>query len=560
VGACHGLVGANRDSWKDWWEFNKDEFLWDRRLAARRAAITSGSGRLLAGRAQQLTLTEPLPRSMVYTAIVPALLEVIADGPRSDEDPRVLDAAARSLGVAVNAPFDGPVVEMLIPLLSHEYDEVKVAATVALGLLGPGESGTLLELALATQAGERLVKEKEVPVDVRVAATLALGYADDPAAVLPLIGLVEDPRGQEAVVKTGAIRAMGLLRNERARVAGDYLLGKLADTRMDPVVRSAIPTALGRLGRADAVAPLMKLLLKSRHTDPCVLQSTVIGLGRLADLDSADVLTALMDIVDDDEDAPTRHFAIMSLSRIGARDARPQQHASVHQELQEFFARQLSRRMRFADRPWAGLATGVYLYGHPPGRRRLAEPLLAAYDAMNDPFDKCAFALGLGLAGVNEAASRIEQGFRDKRLLHRGLAALSLGFLRHSEAADALIEDLADERKRQSFRDIALGCLLMEDPQVTATATSTVIDHFDRAVVEGTRTELAGALEVLRVAAALPPLKRALDNEDLDELRRAWVCAAMERLAEAETLPWHSRLLADTNFAMRGDESLHPVR
>ena len=63
---------------------------------------------------------ERLPRSQVYTRVVPALLEVVRE---DDEDPRVLGAAIRSLGVSVRPPFDGPAAETLEPLLAPLFEE-----------------------------------------------------------------------------------------------------------------------------------------------------------------------------------------------------------------------------------------------------------------------------------------------------------------------------------------------------------------------------------------------------------------------------------------------------
>ena len=555
VGACHGLVGAGRDTWRDWWEYNKDEYVWERRVRKRRAAPTA-SGPLLVERAVVTDLTraplERLPRAQVYTSVVPALLEVVR---ADDEDPRVLDAAARSLGVAVQPPFDGLVAESLEPLLEHAYDEVKVAALMALGLSSADHHELLLEFARGSRAAERLSDEDEIDTSLRTAALLALGYGDQPASVLPILGLLQDPREDDADVRRAAVHALGLMRNERASAGGDHLLRMLADERLDPRVRSAVPIALARLGRADAL-PRLAAALADRGTEPCVRQSVVIALGRLASMHPrhASFVDDLLALVEDDDDSPTRHFALMSLARLGAHDEHADLHEDRHAAIRSLLAQQLERPTRRAqDWPWFGLATGLYLHGQPAARAQLAPPLLRAYEEMRDPQDIGAFALGLGLADVAEAGPLLSRDLRRQSTKgFKGYLALGLGFLGYTDAAEPVLDELAEESRRGGFRDLTLAVLLMNDPQLNETMVTQVLERFDRDVDEGTRTELAGALEVLRRREVIAPLRRALQTGHLDELRRAWACAAMQRLAEDDELPWHARLTIDRNYMVRG--------
>ena len=303
MGSC-GLSGRSLDSWDTWWARNQDAFLWDGVSSTKRSMPMTAAATGLTGRGRSAEPESGLRRSTVYTSIVPALLEVLESG----DEPRVVDAAVRALGASVEEPFDGLVSEALIPLLSHSDDNVRVSATLSLGLLGSAEADTLLELARCTPEGHRLVGQTEVPIVLRTAATLAMGYADHPESVGPLIDLVERLPDSEREAKSCAIHAMGLMQNPKAHVAMDYLLSKLHDKRMEPDIRSAIPTALGRQGRADAVGPMLEVL-EDRDTDRRVKQSVVIGLGQLARLEQAEVVDALLDVIDDEKDGPTRQGA-----------------------------------------------------------------------------------------------------------------------------------------------------------------------------------------------------------------------------------------------------------
>ena len=234
MGACHGLVGAGYDTWHNWWAWNQEEFLWDTLKRGRSAAVTASrpglTNRGRRGGAPDAPV-DPVTRARVYTGVVPTLLEVLETSLREGDGPRVISAAARTLGVAVDAPFDELAVDALLPLLAHDAyedrDMVREAATFALGLLGPGHADLLLPLAWDTHEGRALVQRREVPIDVRCAAVLALGVADDPGAVLSLVALLrelDDEDHEEARLMTSPIHGLGMLQSSEAWRAGDALL------------------------------------------------------------------------------------------------------------------------------------------------------------------------------------------------------------------------------------------------------------------------------------------------------------------------------------------------
>ncbi len=493
---------------------------------------------------------DPVTPARVYTGVVPVLLEVLETSLREEDDPRVLCAAARSLGVAVDAPFDELAVEALLPLLAYDAyedrDMVREAATFAIGLLGSGHAEVLLPLAWDTREGRALVDRREVPIDVRCAAVLALGVADDPGSVLSLVALLrelDDEDHEETRLMTSTVHALGMLQSSEAWRAGDALLELLGRRRLHPVVRAAIPTALGRLGRAEAVPPLLELA-GDYWTEPLIRQSAAIGLGRLADM-GGEVPEALREIVDEAKDGPLRHFAIMALARIGARDELPGRHAEQHAALQAWFAKRLTRPRRASDLPWLGLASGVYLRGQPTGRAVLAEPLLAAYRDNGGVNRRGAYTLALGLGGFVEAADEILADFRgahDEGL--RQPAALALGWLGQEQVADELLAELVDERRQTGFRDYALALRLLGDDRLA----DTVLGAYGRALDEKQRTTCAEAVAVLRVGSAIPPLDRAARHESLDAIGRGWALAAYERVVEPELIPWYARLRRDVNY------------
>ena len=538
-----------------WWEQNKDEYIWGRgTVAERHRPPTTASRGVRVGVERHNLTAEPLPRGFVYTRVVPELIALLRD---EDEEPRVLDAALRSLGVAVSEPFAEPAVEVILPHLASPYDEVQEAAALALGLVGPGQRDRLLALVADEREGRRLVRERTVRLGTRRAAALALGLADDPRSVRPLLELLDRADVQRSDLAPAIAHGLGVMQNEMIHGAGGVLLETLVDRDTDPALAAALATALGRIGRRDAVDPMLTLFDRKRTT-PCVRQSIVLALGALADPSREDVLSLLTELVDESDDDVLRHFALMTLARLGARDSDPGAHAAAHDRLQADLVRWVSKPERSRDRPWAAMAAGVYAHDRPESLERLADPLLEAYEQQSDPHALAPYALGLGLAGVREAGPIIARDLAGRRddVSTWSYLGLSLGLLAHREAADTLLEVLADRRRTNQFRNAMLGLLLMGDRRLSEEALTTVSEHFAHNVEEGVRSDLAEALAVLRVKAAVPPLLDALEGREVDDLRRAWACAALERLSEEALLPWRARFTKDLNAMVPGDPSL----
>jgi len=551
TGACSGTeLVRERDSWQTWWDRNLAEFVWNDAASGQalrpRPVTAAGSGALVGlGRR---TADERPARGEIYTHVVPSLLELL-----TDPDTEVVDAAARALGATVEAPFGGTVIEALQPLLEHHDLRVQTSATLALGLLGDAQAGPLLlDLARCSSAGHRLVGgASEVPRTIRLAATLALGYADDPASVAALIDLVERLPESESETRQCAVHALGIMRNPETRVALSYLGAKLSDERLDPRVRAAIPTALARHGQVDAIDPLLALCA-DRDTDDVVRQSAVIALGRLADVDHARVLEALQHLAEDAKNAPTRHFAYISLGRIGARSGSGPDEAGGHQRLERWFVGAIDEPARSIDRPWAALAAGAYAHGHAASRSVFAGPLQAQYDDLKDPEMRGAFALALGLARVQQAAPALRADFEhagDEAFASH--LALALGLM-GDEASAGDLHAVFNSQGRDPALIYAAGlaCRLLGDQGATTIAADRLDDEGS---LDG-RLGLAAALGAIGQRSALAALHAATLDQQLDPTSRAGACLALGRVTGTRTAPWQSTLLVDSNYML--DESL----
>lgn len=531
------------DTWDRWWDRNEDEFLWTAGLESS-SHVVSGVGGLPMGRRGSSTARQGLSRSAIYTQIVPDLLELVTSG----DDTRVVNAALMALGRAVDPPFHDPLLEALPTLLARGDLPVQMAATMALGLSSSSDgTETLINLMSCSGEGHQLVHASFVPAQVRAAAALALGFGNDPAAIPALMDIIERSPASENETRTSAVMALGLMDNNAAGRAASWLARRLADRKLDPAVKSAIPVALARLDRPGAQEALLEVL-DDRDTDRWVRQSAAIGLGRLASMDDDEALTALTRLVEKQKDGPTRRFALLSLARIGAADSEASGHREAHDELLDLFSQSVSRPDHKLDRPWAALAAGLYVRGQTGARGVLQDRVKTEYDDIHDTDIKGAFALSLGLMGAEDVVDTLRSDYvtvmNDRFRRH---VAVSLGMLgAGKDSRDLLRGELVREGAGSGLRravGAALGMLGDEfAPQVAATS-------FGETPSLQTRTSLAVSMGVMRHVSNVGTLQLATLDDELDNETRASAALGLGRLVETTAMPWYARLSIDSNVS-----------
>src|SRR5262249_24633330 len=180
--------------------------------------------------------------------------------------PEMRASAAYALGVI----GDSRAVKSLALLLRDERYFVRQAAGRALGLIGEAALSQLMEMANSST------------IAVRESAIEALGSFSTPKSIDRIVEALRDPN---ANVRSAAVRALGETGSERAvtelssllrdetsplrsqagaalarigRAATPVLIKALDDQR--PSVRQLAAEALGEIGSADAVPPLIELV------------------------------------------------------------------------------------------------------------------------------------------------------------------------------------------------------------------------------------------------------------------------------------------------------------
>ena len=278
-----GAGGASRssvvayDGWEYWWESNRDRYI-GLRARLGHAAARAGSPAQLTGRGVRRAGTNARPdRQTIDGLIIPALTDIS----READDRDVLDSTLVALGRSASPDTRALALERAEALLAHRELSVQGAAALCLGLLGDGDSVELLDHLLHDDShGRAAVGGGQVPWIVRSFAAIALGLVHDDRSVALLTAAVVELPDSDRDVKACALAALGLLpRTDPNQPAVEaFLVERLADARLDPFIRSYVPTSLGKVG-GPACVPALLACYRAADTENVVRQSAAIGLG-----------------------------------------------------------------------------------------------------------------------------------------------------------------------------------------------------------------------------------------------------------------------------------------
>ncbi len=536
---------ASYETWEFWWEANKDRFL-DLKERLNTTTNASGSFGVLTGRGvHTAAFSSRRPTAdMIRRDVIPVLRGLLTE---TDRD--IIDSAALAIARTADTDDSAMILQDLIPFLQHGEISVQTSTTLALGVYGsPDSAGFLREILADGTEGRNLVGGGAVPWLVRAFAALSIGLIGSPESVPSLIDVIENLSDADRDIKVCAIVGLSLLDEAGVDDAVAYLTGKLDDRRLDATIKSYIPTTLGKLGRREALEPLLASF-RSRDTNGLVRQSVAIALGRLAGMQDDAVIEALTDYVREGKDMQTRHFAFISLAKIGARDEEPGIRAEAHAELLTLMSREITKPGRKTIRSWAGLAGAIYGREHASARPILIERIAAAHEQERDPSYRASFAVALGILNARSLAPRLFQDFEDSRDPElQGYTAVALGFLKHFEAAGSLRSRIKDKSTSPTFRlQCATGLGLMGDEQ----AIDVLIDALQAAETLGESSAVAKALGLIGDRDAIPPLNRLAQDSKKNDLTRAFAAVALGIVGERSDLPWNALVREDNNYRAR---------
>ena len=550
-----GLPDFSVAGWQYWWEFNKDRYL-DLKSRGNRLASRSLAAGHLTGRGRRADpdlFIRPDP-AVVRGEVLPLLMKLLAEESNRDILDSAMLALARSSGEET-APF---VLDALTPFLAHDDRSVRCAAVLSLGVLGSPRAIPTLGHVMRDSSKGRSLARATGPLDesMRACAALALGLIDEPESIEALCRVVEETKDADDDLKACAIAGLGLAESESAPQALTFLVGLLADRKLDPPILSHVPVAIGklcdRMGLSDpAVDGALLKAFADRDTDDRVRQSLAIALGLVGTIPSDDmaqcpVLLALLSYCSAGRDDGTRELSYIAVAEVGRRDAAAGDHPRVHAALRELFVRQSVEPTVAGDRAWAALGAAIYAQERLEAAAQLDEALFEAYESEGDPSFKGAFALALGLADERDRAHQLFEDFRgqkDQEL--NGFTALSLGFLGYSEASDPLRGSCGAKAILPMYRmRLATALALLADDG----ADETLIALLGQGHAVGVNAAAAKSLGLIGGAPALATLQAMAADRHQPEIARAFACVAIGMICEKTPLPWNARLAADSNF------------
>ncbi|GJM20740.1 MAG: hypothetical protein DHS20C15_06550 [Planctomycetota bacterium] len=540
-----GSVTAGLERWEFWWQSRRDRFLHLRRRLDRGRAAPGSPGFLTARRGPAAGASEDLGPKRVSEELLPALLKLADDAHDSDIIDSSLVAMARSAG-----PDEQDAVRAaLARLLPHPQRTVSAAAALSLGILG-GEASrdALIPVLLNDSAGRQAVGSGSVDWFVRSFAALGLGLVGDHESGQALLDLLATLPDSERDLKASVLAALGLSEPGPRllyRSLGE-LRPLLLDADLDPVLRSYVPTSLAKACGRLALPELTRVLLDDA-TPNAVLQSTVIALGLVARLDDAEVAEAMRDTIVSQRDEPTRHFALIALAEMGARDVERRAGAGAHAALVEQLHREVAGKGRDrGHRSWGALASAIYADAHTAARSELIESVREAFDDERDPSFRGAQALALGLMDDTHSGETIlealEKSQQDEFVGH---ASMALGLLRHTPAFHELSSLCADPRLQPDARlQVAMGLGLLARDDVLPVLLESLAGANSLDVLEGT----ANALGLVGDGRALGQLVELANDPQEPSLPRAFACVALGLLGERSELPFHVALREYNNY------------
>ncbi len=539
--------------WQFWWENNKDQYLNLKNRLVRTNSATGSSGHFT-GRGRKVDSNSSRRPSieLIQQEVIPTLAKLMA----SADDRDIIDSAILAMARSAQEASYDAVLSAALPLIKHKELSVQTSATLALGVLGAKAAiPTLNELVADTSKGQALAGGGSVNWLVRAFAALSLGLINEPESVPVLIDLARNTADKDRDLKVCAIVALGLVKNSETPAVSRFLVELLGDRKLDAVIKSYVPTSLGKLhSRNENYDPsVLQALLATftdRDTDNFVLQSTAIALGLLGTLDNTDVVEALRGYIAEGKDIQTRHFAFIALAQIGARDRDTMQaHLEQHEALKKLFCDEITKPETKSNRSWAALAGAIYARSINAAEVAVVERLDKAYRDEKDPMFKSAFAVALGLLNVTTMKDQIFEDFKDRKEEEfKGYCAIAMGFMNHTDAAETLNAVCRNKTITPTYRlQVATGLGLMGDDQ----AVQTLVDTLMSAQTLGVSSAVAKALGLIGDEDAVAPLRAIAEDESIGVVTRAFACVALGIVCEKTPLPWNAAISQDNNYRAR---------
>ncbi len=503
------------DSWQMWWETNKFDFIDLHRV---QDAPLTGQGRLIETETQRDKRLAQI-RVVLDTTVLP-LFRQLTEAP----DPAVRASAAVALGKLQDT--EGAILAKA--MLADGSWNVRLAAMLALGITESGRASyQLVSIAADAKFGRELLDNSGLSDQERGTALLTAALRGQGSTEIILDELLEEPDEVPNQLLATACEAAGLSRNTRHITS----LTTIARDESHPeFIRSAALNALGRMGDPAVVPTLLAAL--DQGIQP--RRAAAIGLGYTAHGGLSSVIDRLVLAVEDDSDAPTRHFAAITLGRLGGEQARA--------ALTSLFVKPSSDM-----RPWLALALGLSERNNPQGE--VPALLAAKAERESNANSLAAYMIALGLSGGDQAFDTLSRYIDDSKVLTASYAALGLGLSGHRDAHPVLRDALKSSSSPIFQQRAALGLGLLGNSAVVPSLVGLIQNSGNAPVA----SFAALAIGFLGDENALGPLLQIIEKEGPSGIATTYAISAVGQLFDQDRRPALSRLASGDNYLARSN-------
>lgn len=507
------LANLDTDTWQDWWETNKFDFITLRRVED---DPYTGQG-LQQESLEDKTLRLARLREVVRNEVVPSLRELThAD-----------DAAVRASSiVALGKLGDLASADLARGLLRDPNFDVRRAAMLSLGVLDAGRAHYLLmNLAADSAVGRTLLDGSRLSDDDRSVALLTSALRGNDSAEQMISDLLDDRDDLSNELLAVACESAGLVGSTRSL---DPLSKVARDDDLPGFVRSSAATALGRLGDPSAVPVLLELLDASIEPR----RAAAVSLGFVAHGGMDGVISRLAHLLTEESDGPTRHFAAVSLGRLAGPAAENVLASSLAKANSDM-------------RPWLALGLGLCERSLGGGRN---VPLLIEQVAHESNVDtRGAYLIALGLTGDPRALEPLSKALAQAPVQVAAQAALALGLSRLPDAQPVLRQALRSSNSPIVQQKAALGLGILGD-------RSAVPDLLE--LIRSSRDPYVASSAAIGVAFmgdedAIGPLLHLIRSEGPRGVATTYAVVAVGQLFDSERRPALARLASGDNYLAR---------
>jgi HEAT repeat protein len=508
-------VTFTSDTWDAWWETNKFDFIELRRIEDARATSQSGEQETPAERERRLAAV----RATIREKILPVMRELTAS-----DDPAVRAAAIVSLAKL----GDEECADLATTMLSDGNLQVRRSSMLALGLLTSGRaSWVLMNIANDNPTGQSLLKSSPISVDDRGTALLTATLRGDMAIAQLLDVMLNERESAHPELLALAADAAGLMGSTDAIRP---LIDIAFDTDVPEFVRSAATSALGRIGDPSVTPALMKLL--DTGLEP--RRAAAAALGLVAHPQAATVIRRLGDMLEEETDAVSRHFAAVSLGRIGGADARAALQATLD-----------APRLGDDMRPW--IALGLGLAARDDNSESVAPRIIKLMSHESNSGTLAAYAVALGLCRSEQALPALLDLSHNKRTDVAGYAAMALGLSGHQSVAVRLREMLVTESNPMVIRQAAMALGILGD-------RASIPDLLE--LIRTTNNPFVASFAAIAVgfmgdSNAAGPLLDLIERQGPRGVTTTFAVTAVGQLFDRDRRPALSRLAAGDNHTAR---------